>query len=218
MALTVAVKGKNFVGYTNGYVKLLNCRVSFPHLAVKQEPQGEGKAAYSVTGMMPLETHAEAAAYVVEQIRKCLDAKKLKAGPKNWFLYNADKRNEQLIAEDEDPLRPEYLGHYIFTARDTKIRPQVRNRRGELVQDRDEIEEMIYGGCYCHIMIQPWAYNNLEHKKKGCSSSIIGIQFVEAGESFGTVRDDDTDEWGDESDGESSPSKKSSAVEEDDDF
>lgn len=219
MALTVETKGKNFILYTNGYMKILNCRVSFPHLAEKHVPK-EGKPSYGVTGMMPKATHVEAKDAIIAQIQKALAAKEIKAGPKNWFLYDADKRNDQNIEEGEEEVRAEYLGNYIFSAKDTKIRPKVYTARGVLVQDKDEIEELIYGGCYCHIMIQPWAYHNKDVGKKGCSSSLIGIQFVEAGESFGTSRVDDSDEWGDETDGSGAghSDKDAAGSDGDDDF
>ena len=213
MALQIKQQGENFILYTNGYIKILNCRVSFPHLAEKSIPK-EGKPFYGITGMMPKgEAHEAAKDILIDQIKAALAEKNITAGHKNWFFYDADKRNAQNIEDGEDEVRPEYLGHYIFSARDTKIRPKVYNQRGQLVQDKDEVEELVYGGCYCHILLAPWAYNNTDVKKKGVSATLIGVQFVQNGEPFGAARVDDSDAWGDESSGNAGGSASNTADE-----
>jgi hypothetical protein len=119
---------------------------------------------------------------------------------------SADRR---FLRDGNDADREEYEGHWIVSARETK-RPNVRDADGELldpVDDEDRIEELIYGGCYCDILIRIWFQDGVKVGKgygKRVNAGLVTVKFREDGESFGEGRIDDSDAWGEDDEGKSS--------------
>lgn len=191
--LEVKKRVANAVLYTNGMIRIDNVRVSFPHLDKPYAGDDGSKPKYGIVGMLPKKTHVEAKDLIVQAIKDLLDAQPDK--PK----VAADKK---FIRNGDDSDREEYAGHWIVSARESR-RPSVRNQRGELIVEQEQIADMIYGGCYCNILIRPW-YQDGQRVGKGygkrVNAGLVGVQFVRDGEPFGEARIDDSDAWEDVSD------------------
>ena len=76
---------------------------------------------------------------------------------------------------------PEYAGHWIIRA-NTTSRPMVVDRNKAEVLDSN----IIYGGCFCKVNINPYAYDTAGNK--GVTFGLNGVQFWGNGESFGGGR------------------------------
>lgn len=196
-ALEIKKRVSNAILYTNGLIRIDNVRVSFPHLdkpyAGKGDDGKEGKPKFGIVGMLPKKTHVAAK----DLIKEAMDA--LLAANDNAKVA-ADKK---FIRNGDDQDREEYEGHWTVSAREER-RPAVRNQRGELVIEESKIADMIYGGCYCNILIRPWYQDGQKVGKgygKRVNAGLVGVQFVRDGESFGEGRIDDSDAWDDVSGG-----------------
>lgn len=196
-ALEIQKRVKNATLYTNGSIRIDNVRVSFPHLAepyAGNDDNGKaGEPKYGIVGMLPKETHVEAKDLVKAAIDKLLaDADNAKVAADKKFLRNGD---------DQD--REEYEGHWTVSAREGR-RPAVRDAKGNLLdanQDKEQIEEMIFGGCICHILIRPWYQDGQKTGKgfgKRVNAGLVAVVFCkDDGVSFGEGRIDDADAWDD---------------------
>lgn len=195
-ALVIKKRVKNAILYTNGTIRVDNVRVSFPHLAAPyagtNDQGGKSEPKYGIVGMLPKETHVEAKDLIksaMDELLKANDDAKVAADKK--FLRNGD---------DQD--RAEYEGYWTVSAREGR-RPAVRDKQGNLldhIQDKEQIEEMIYGGCYCHIMIRPWYQDGQKVGKgygKRVNAGLVAVVYANEGESFGEGRIDDSDAWAD---------------------
>lgn len=192
--LEVKKRVSNAILYTNGLIRIDNVRVSFPHLdkpySGGQTDDGKpSKPKFGIVGMLPKATHVAAKDLIVEAMNELL---KVNDNPK----VAADKK---FIRNGDEQDRTEYEGHWTVSAREER-QPSVRNQRGELVIDPTRIADMIYGGCYCNILIRPWYQDGQKVGSgfgKRVNAGLVGVQFVRDGESFGEGRIDDTDAWDD---------------------
>ena len=203
-ALTEVKRVENAILYTDGkqpFIKLLNVRESFPKLGHPEpeedddgnprlDARGKQKMRYSGVFMAPKETHEAAKKLCVEVINKLMADNDVKVATDKKFIKNGD-----------DETRAEYEGHWIINAGESK-RPACRDRRGELIQDPDEVDDMFFAGSIVNVMIRPWYFNG---KAKGAkkeypkriSAGLVGVQFVkDDGVNFGGSSVDDTDAWG----------------------
>lgn len=183
--LTIKKRGKNYIWYNEGVIKVENVRFSFPHLDkpwAGKDAKPDQKAKFSIRGMLPKTTHLEVKDAMVQLMNEMLAAKKIpKLAPKDKFFRNGD--------DEKDPI---YEGHWIISASEER-RPSVRNKRGELVSEPSEILNLIDGGYWGHILIRPWVQDN-KHGQK-INAGLVGVQHIRDDETFGEGRIDDTDAW-----------------------
>lgn len=203
-SLTIKKQVKNCIWYNEGAIKVENVRASYPHLAKKYagkpkegetQEQAQARAKYGIVGMLPKSTHVEAKTLIIEAKNAILLPFRDKEGnlPKiassKMFIRNGDE-------EENDS----YAGHWIVSARETR-RPSVRNARGELITDLDEIAEKIYGGCWVNMLFRPWYQDGVRTGAgygKRMNAGLVGVQFVKDDTPFGEGSIDDTEAWGDE--------------------
>jgi hypothetical protein len=88
----------------------------------------------------------------------------------------ADSQGVPLIEKN-----PEYAGHFIIRASTTTKPILVDRQRQELLD-----KEVIYGGCYAKVNLNPYAYSGTENK--GVTFGLNGVQFWSDGERFGGGR------------------------------
>jgi hypothetical protein len=207
-SLVLVEKVKGGIIYEDGYFRIDNCRVSFPHLARPYKGKDDNgdpkkKGSYGIVGMLEDgKPHGE----IIEAMEEYIDdlIAKNKGGK-----VSADRR---FLRNGDDGDREEYEGHMIVSARESK-RPSVRDGDGELldpVDDEERIEELIYGGCYCDILIRVWYQDGVKVGKgygKRVNAGLVGVKYRGEGESFGEGRIDDSAAW-DEGDGGSSRSSR----------
>lgn len=190
-ALEVKTRVSNAVLYTNGLIRIDNVRVSFPHLDkpyAGKEADSNAKPKYGIVGMLPKGTHEAAKDLIVQRIRELMSENDTKVPKDKWFIRDGDEAE-----------REEYVNHWIVSARESR-RPAVRNRQNELILDADEIADLVYGGCYCDLLIRPWYQDGQKVGKgygKRINAGLVAVRFVRDGESFGDGRIDDSDAWED---------------------
>lgn len=139
--------------------------------------------------MLDKKTHKEAIALiksVIEKVRKANP--KIKVADGKLFLKDGDA---------EFPDKPECEGMMVVVAREIK-RPVVRDADKNEV-DKEDIAELVYGGCYIDILINPWVQNNSYGKR--INANLRTVKFRKDGEPFGQGRVDDSDAWDDDDDG-----------------
>lgn len=199
--LEIKKRGKNFIVYTNGMIKLERVRCSYPHLDKPYAGKDNGgdseksqaNAKFGIVGMLPKATHVEAKNACVEAIAELLKAN-------DNATVSSDKK---FIRNGDDQDKPEYAGNWTVSAREGR-QPGVRDVRGNLITDPKKIADLVYGGCYVNLLIRPWYQDGVKVGKgygKRVNAGLMGVQFVSDGEPFGEGRIDDTGAWGDESSG-----------------
>lgn len=184
---TIVKKVQNAILYSDGSIRIDNVRFSYPHIDAPYESEnddGQKKAAFSIAGMMPKETHTEAKNLLKEVIQGLLTKNDVKVGTGFWCLADGDK-----LAEEDDG-KELYAGHFIVKASE-KRRPSCRKRTGEIMSER-EIEDEIYGGMWGNILIRPWYFNgkarNGKTYPKRILANLIGVQKVRDDDPFGEGR------------------------------
>lgn len=199
-ALEVVKKGKNFILYKGGVIKLENVRFSYPHLdkpyaGKADDPSKQAKPKYGIVGMLPKSSHVEAKDAVMSEINRILGENKASDGtvPK----IAADKR---FIRNGDDQEQEVYSGHWTVSAREDR-KPSVRKRNGELVTDEAEVRELIEGGYWGHMLIRIWYQDGVKVGKgygKRMNAGLMGVQHIKDDDTFGEGRIDDSDAWGSE--------------------
>lgn len=207
---------KNGIIYEDGYFLLKNARVSYPHLArpfKSKDDDSKKKGSYGIVSMLEEgKKHGELIEAIQDYISDLL--KKNGAGK-----VSADRR---FFRDGNEDANEDYEGHWIASARESK-RPSVRDADGDVmdpVDDEERIEEMIYGGCYCNVLIRIWYQDGVKIGKgygKRVNAGLVGVKYVEEGERFGEGRIDDAAAWGDDDDKPSRAKRRSSAEDDDDD-
>lgn len=200
-------KVPNAVLFSDGCIRIDNVRASYPHLEKPWAGKGNDddddgskskKAAkFGIVGLLPKDTHKQAKDLIKETILKICADNDTKVAVDKWFLTDGDKGEK---VEEE--------GHFKISARESK-RPTCRNRDKSIL-DKDEVADVIYGGCYVNILIRPWYQDGVKVGKgygKRVNAGLVAVQFVRDGEAFGEGRIDDEgvfdecdddDNWGDD--------------------
>lgn len=185
--LKVVEKVENAVLYEGGVIKILDVRASYPHLAEAYKGEDSDKASFSITGLMPHGSHKQAALLVKKAIDDLVKANKATVAKDKRCLRNGDDGDKE-----------EAFKHYTISARETK-RPKVRGCDNEELA-KDEIEEIIYGGCYVDILIRLWYQDNKYGKR--VNANLLAVRFRRDGEVFGESRIDDSEAWDDDAYGD----------------
>lgn len=196
-ALIVETRGKNFVIYTNGTIRVDNVRFSYPHVDKPWKKESDkGVAKYGLVGLMPKETHEEAKVAIAKIMKKLANEAKITVASDKKFLRDGDA-NAGMDDDDDDKGENTYAGMYFISARETN-RPTLRDKTGKKldpVDDAEKILELFYGGAWGHMLIRPWVQNN-EHGKR-INAGLVGAMFVKDDKAFGQGRIDDSGAWDD---------------------
>lgn len=184
----IVKRGKNFVVYSDGTMRIDNVRGSYVHAdkpykgKKKRDDGSDGPAKYSIVGILPKDTHEEAYKACCDFIKKILaDNKDAKVGKANWFIRDGD-----------DAAKDEYENAWTVNASEQR-KPKCRDRAGELVDDPEDIREMFQSGYWFNILIRPWFQDNDYGKK--VNAGFTAIQFVKKDKTFGMGEIDDSDVW-----------------------
>lgn len=185
---TIVKKVANAVRYSDGTIRIDNVRASYPHLFVPKAAEQGGTPKYSITCLMPKESHKAAKDLLVEVINDFLKEKKIAKLP-------ADKK---FIRDGDLAAKDGYDGMWTVSASETK-QPRLRNKDKSPLTKQDTI----YGGCYVNVLIRPWFQDNQYGKR--VNAGLTAVQFLRDGEAFGEGRISDEevdDSFDDEDDGE----------------
>lgn len=185
-APVVVKRVKNATLYEGGYVKLMNVRVSYPHLDKPYAGEDGGEPKFGMVSMLNKKEHKDAIALVDSAIADLLKANK-----------NAKvSKDKRCIRDGDDSDKEEYEGHFTLSARESK-RPTVRDGDG-VELDKDEINDVIYAGCYADVLIRLWYQDNKFGKR--VNANLNAVKFRADGEPFGEGRVDDEEMWDDDDD------------------
>lgn len=172
----------NAILYEGNVIKLLNVRASYPHLdAPYKGDSDEGKAAYSVTSLLPKDTHREAAKLLSEAINAFAAEHKFKVA-----------KDRRCLKDGEGSGKDEQENCWIVSARETKA-PTVRDRSGAKIEDRDKIPDIIYPGCRIDVIIRLWKQDNKFGKR--VNANLVSVAFRADDEEFGDGRLRDDEYW-----------------------
>lgn len=161
------------------------------HPSKDEDDDGNPTPRWRTNALLPKETHLAAKNLIVEVINTLMKENDAKVPKDKWFISDGDDKDDEYSA-----------GHWIISAADPKNRPKARNRRGEVIDDLDEIDKQFYSGAWAHLLIRPWFFSGKVKNKaktypKRVSAGINGVLFYKDDTPFGTGRIDDTDAWGD---------------------
>lgn len=156
---------------------LKNVRLAFPNLWEATKVNGEGKAAFSASFILP-RNHPQIAE-IKKALRAVADAK---WGAKGAATYTALEKSDKLALHDGDT-KAQYAGFEgnLFINARNETRPTVKDTDGAtpLVQG----DGKPYGGCYVWANVEFWAQDNQYGKR--INATLRAVQFLRDGESFG---------------------------------
>lgn len=183
MTREIVKQVKNAILYNDGCIRIDNVRASYPHLSKPWAKDDAGTPKFSITGIGEKKTHDEVKNLCVEVINKLVKDQNLGTiGAQHKFCRNGD-----------DSGKPENEDCWLFVASErAERRPAVRTRTGS-VAATEEIDDLVYAGCYVNILIRPWAQNNQYGKK--INANLVAVQFARDGERFGEAPISDDDVW-----------------------
>lgn len=168
------------VRFSDDSILIKDLRASYPHCVTPQKGwvDKEGKPvppSYSVTGIMPKDTHRAGAALLSKIMKEMLAAENkgadIKADAK--FVRDGNLSGKEM-----------YKGAYTISARQSVDRPpycRAADGRTPLVSPRDD--KAIYGGCYINMIVRPWWQSNASGKR--INANLLGVQKTRDGEPFG---------------------------------
>jgi hypothetical protein len=197
------------VVYSDGSIRLDKVRLSYPWVGKAQknvnERTGEETSSYSVSAMLPKETHRaamEACVDAVKGLEKQMTAKGKGKGGKAFKYQTLKKFIKNGDAKDEDgeslfPNNPEYAGHWIVNARSPN-QPQIRGAQRDVETGKpvrltaEQAQKMIYGGCFATVLIRPWPQDNAYGIR--ANSELLAVQWQGKGTPFGNAHRLDEDD------------------------
>jgi len=190
---TVVKQAPNCKIYSDGTILIADVRASYPHLDKKwcKNPQKDTPA-YSLTGILPNDTHAAAIKLLQEHNQSILDERnkgaKIKADA--YYLRDGDQSGKS-----------EYVDAWIVASREPDNRPVVLNPdRSEM--DIEDIKSTIKAGYRVDMLIDPWWQDN-EHGKR-LNSSLRAVRFRREDTPIsegGITKDDAISSFDDDEDG-----------------
>jgi hypothetical protein len=209
----VVTKVANAVLYSDGLIRIDGVRASYPHLGRPWSQDEDEKKAFSVTSLLSKTTHKAAKDLCIKRIDQLLKENKIeKIAADRKFIRDGD------LSE-----KTENEGMFTVSARESR-RPAIRDGDNNLIVDPDEIEELLYGGCFISVLIRPWFQN---HKKFGkrVNAGLVAVRFMRDGKAFGEgrIQDEDIDDMmgdvaDDDDDGGSSRGRSRRDSNDDDDL
>lgn len=156
-------------------IKLINVRLSYPHLFEAKQQKGSSKAKFSADFILRKKEHADQ----IKQIEKIIERVKLDKFKKAVTL----KADKCCLHDGNDRQEKEGYGDEVMyvVAKNDCVFPIVdKDPRVPLTKQSGKP----YGGCYVNVLLRFYAYDHPEGGK-GVSASLEGVQFFADGVSFG---------------------------------
>ncbi|MES3001354.1 MAG: ssDNA-binding protein [Pseudomonadota bacterium] len=166
-------------------ILIKNVRLSYEHVFKPWSMNPGEKQKYSGKFLMPKTTHkAEIQALGSHLMKMCQEKFKSKLPADKLFLRDGDASG-----------KPEQEGHFIVSASEDK-KPNVINRDKTPLAEEDDV---VYSGCYVHVLIRPWSQANSFGKR--INANLLAVQFAKDGERFSGVSRPDVDQVFDDESG-----------------
>lgn len=175
------------------FFRIDRVRASYPFVGTPSDDEGdngEARQSWRIVGMLPKATHTEIKDELKVHIQKLMKDNESKVPADKWFLTNGDDKEDEAMH-----------GHFLVTASDSKKRPKVRDRKGQIMDDIQKIDDTFYGGCWVSLLIRPWFFNGKARNSsktypKRVSANLVGVMFYKDDTPFGSGRIDDDGAWG----------------------
>lgn len=190
---TVVKSVKNAKLYSDGTILIADVRISYPHLDKKwAKDPSKDTPAYSATGILPNDTHAEARELCLEVVDNIL-----KENNKGGKI----KADAKFVRDGETSGKSEYDGAWIVAARESDNRPIVLNPDKSEMPIED-IKSEIKAGYFIDLLIEPWWQDNTHGKR--VNASLRAVRFRREGPLIaegGISKDDAISSFDDDDDG-----------------
>jgi len=176
------------------YFRVDKIRASYPFVGTPSKDEGEDgseRSNWRIVGMLPKATHTEIKDAMKQHILQLQKDNDAKVPADKWYLKNGDDSEDEAMH-----------GHFLLSAADSKKRPKVRDRKGQVMDDIQKIDDTFYGGCWVSLLIRPWFFNGTARSStkkfpKRVSANLVGVMFYKDDTPFGSGRIDDDGAWGD---------------------
>lgn len=194
--MEIVKKVKNAILYKDAkgerFLRIDGIRMSYPFVGTPGEDEDENgnkKKNWRVVAMLPKDTHDEAKELVEKVIQAILKDND-----------NAKVKQDCLCLKDGDDSEDENMhGHWLVSAADSRKRPKVRDERGIIMDNIDEIDNKFIGGHWAHVFIRPWYFNgkakNGKTYPKRVPANLVAISYYKKDTPFGSGNIDDEDVW-----------------------
>jgi hypothetical protein len=175
-------------------IQLRRVRLSFPQIWEATQINGEGKPAFSASGLLTPD-HPQ-----IDDLNDLIDQVAEEKWEKKYKPILAQLRGSDKVCLHNGDLKSQYdgyAGNFYVSARSAG-RPLIIGRNKEILNQADGKP---YGGCYVNMSIQVWAQDNKFGKR--INASLRGLQFVADGDAFSggaPATDDEFDDLGDSGD------------------
>lgn len=157
MARTIIEECKNCKVYDDGTILFQNVRFSYPHVDAPWAKKDTDTKKFSLKGLMPKKTHADAAKLARKHMLKMLDDRN-----KGEDVAKKDR----YLRSGDDGVKAEEKGCFTISSslNPNDGEPSVRGKDTRPIP-KAKIKSAIQGGFGGDILVKPWFQNN-EHGKK----------------------------------------------------
>jgi len=163
----------------NANIMLKNVRLSFPSLFQTEKFGQEDTGKYAASFILDKGKHAKTIERLQEKVKEGFKELKVKSLPVERIC----------LKDGDDSGREEYEGSFVIKAT-TKKRPTVIDRDRTPLAEEDGKP---YSGCYVNAIINFWLQDNQYGKR--VNANLLGVQFANDGEAFGSGPIDVSDEF-----------------------
>ena len=185
-----------FTFYKEGYIKILNAKLSYPHFDKPQKferDDGTETEKYGCEGLVEVERINMVKPFLVEQIKKIMEERDCKCSKDKWF-----------IIEGDGELRPEVEGFYQIKASESR-KPDFFTVDGDEITIQKDLKDLFYPGCRVDILIRPWGQNYKDKKgvtSKRVNAGLVNVKFRNDDTRLGEEPIDTSGAWDDDEDDE----------------
>jgi hypothetical protein len=163
-------------------IRVDNVRLAFPRLAVPEAFEGgDDETRYFSAAFILPKDHPQLPA--LEKLM--LNAAIAKWGPtKGPQTLKAAKAVGKVFLRDGDTKAGTdgFEGNMYISARTKESKPpQIRDGMRNIISKEADIEKLLYGGCYCNVIINVYAYNK---GSNGVAAGLKTVQFRANGDAF----------------------------------
>lgn len=149
-------------------IHLKGVRISFPSLHKKELYKGVETEKYAATFLIP-KSNKEAKKQIDIAMNKMLAENKVSKLPSDKIcLKDGDESDQEA-----------YHGYWTLKAANKK-KPNVFNKEGQQILENDDIEDLLYSGCYVYAIIDLWFMKNDYGKR--ILANLYGVKFLKDGE------------------------------------
>jgi hypothetical protein len=189
-----AVPGPGAILYSDGTILIREVRASYPHILspyVGKNKDGTPQTGkFGLVALMPkTKPYFPSMNVVRDEINRIMLEHKVPKNKEGKFVFKADLK---FLRDGNTAGKEEYEDHFTISASETR-RPQARDIARDPKTKKPRVlvpgvdDDVIYAGCWVHILIRPWWQDSAEWGKR-VNAGLTAIQFCRDDEPFGESR------------------------------